>query len=296
MAATFTPGKIRTFSLQRTREGHRIYTISQLVDTDFGDGPQAAFEAAGLPLTGDFWNFNGDSDVWAICTPELSVKPYKQREGETFQGYIVTNTFTTIPRKRCQDETIEDPLLEPQRVSGGSNKSTKQAFFDKDEVPILSSSHERLFLEVDNSKHFVSIGQNVASLELDLFAEMIDTLNDASLWGLAKRMVKLSGVSWDRKYHGLCNEYYTRNFDFDVDFTTFDEDLQDVGTLELKPGGVQTNPKDFIQIKDDLDENTKSRGLNGNGAVANSAAAIATITPKYYPESNFLLLGIPTSL
>lgn len=296
MVAAYIVGDYLRWSYQRNREGHRTYTIINKVRTDFGDGPQIASLAAGLPAVGDFWNVGGDSDTWALCTPELKVEAFKQREGETFDTYSITNTFTTVPRNRCQDDSVEDPLLEPQRISGGTNKSTKEAFLDKDGNIIESSSHERLPVEIDDSRHFVSIGQNVANLGLETFAEMIDTVNDTTLWGLAKRKVKLSGVTWERKYYGSCNVYYTRTFDFDVNFLTFDREQLDVGDVIVKPLGNPDLLADFVQIQDVVDNNLGRRGLDGNGAIAVNAAAVQRLTFEIYPESNFLLLGIPTSL
>lgn len=71
----------------------------------------------------------------------------------------------------------------------------------------------------------------------------------------------------------------------------------DAGTMHVKDGGNKTLLADFEQNKDKKDENLGIKlSLDGNGNVAANDAAAATITPKYYSESNFLLLGIPTVL
>lgn len=296
------------WGMSRDDEGHRDYFVRHRVRTELNEGPVTAFNTPGLPLTGDFWNFGdggGDNDIWATATPFIDLRVDTrsgQKENEPGRLWIVTNKFTTKPRSRCQDETIEDPLLEPPKVSGSFTKRTKEAFFERADKPvdpgkaILSSSHERLFLEVDDNRPTVTIGQNVASLGLELFSAQVDTVNDATLWGLATRKVKLSNVSWSRNYWGICDVYYTRNFEFDINFKTFDEDLRDEGTMKLKDGGNKTLIADYVVSKDIFDENTSKFPLDGNGNIAATVNDAATITPEYYPESNFLLLGIPTVL
>jgi hypothetical protein len=159
---------------------------------------------------------------------------------------------------------------------------------------------------------------------------MVDTLNDATLWGLAARKIKLSNVSWERLLYGTCDYYYKRVFDFDIDFSTFDRDVLDEGTkvlsgqwdrdtgewvlLEIEGYGGTPNPDaqrpdHFIRYKDRNDENARVI-LDGNGLPADSvvlraeetgtgtteteSGAAARIQVKKYEESNFLLLGIPT--
>ena len=71
----------------------------------------------------------------------------------------------------------------------------------------------------------------------------------------------------------------------------------DKGTRHVKPGGNATLLEDLVQNKDIWDDNLKGEmPMDGNGNVAANADAAAHINPKYYQESNFLLLGIPTSL
>lgn len=297
MAGVFISGSVRKWSMVRDGEGHRTFKVTHQVRTDLNDGPFTAFNTPGLPQTGDAWTFDTDTDTWAICTPEVVVKIHTNQPKEQSGRYWeVTNTFTTKPRSRCQDETIEDPLLEPQKVSGNFSKQTKEAFFDKDDAAILSSSHERLFLEVSDSRPTVQIIQNVPLLELEVFTPMVDTVNQNALWDLDPRKIKLTNASWVVRYYGICNVFYTRTFEFEINFRTFDEDLVDMGTTHLKEGGDKDNPDHFEANKDNKDDNIGLRPLDGDGNIAENIAAADTITPKYYPESDFLLLDIPTVL
>jgi len=321
MVATLD-GTVRTWGGDRDEEGHRTFTVVHLVRTDdFDDGPQIVMNTPGLPAIGSFWNFGNDVDVWAFCYPDMNVKIHKEKEGDPNKHWRVRQKFSTIPLKRCQDETIEDPLLEPQKISGSFVKYTKEASQDRFGNMIKNSAHETYRgpqVEFDHNRPTVRIEQNQALLGLDTFTEIVDTVNDAPLWGLGVRKIKLSDVSWERKLYGLCNFYYTRVFDFDIDFKTFDREILDEGTKVLNGDwpvgtGTQTdgwilqniageapdknNPQHFNRFKDRHGENARVI-LDGNGE---PLLGTATFNPYYhelefYPESNLLLLGIPTSL
>jgi hypothetical protein len=144
---------------------------------------------------------------------------------------------------------------------------------------------------------------------------MVDGVNNAPLWGLSARMIKLSNVSWVRQRQGTCDFYYSVVYDFDVNFKTFDRILQDEGnkvlnghwegdtwTLDNIDGGAPDpdNPNHFIQFKDRNGENGTVI-LDGAGKPATSidpeaAGGPGQIEVKKYLEYDFLLLGIPTSL
>jgi len=125
---------------------------------------------------------------------------------------------------------------------------------------------------------------------------MVDTLNDRPLWGLEARKIKLSNVSWERLLYGTCTFYYKVTYEFDIrmDDDGFDRKLIDEGTKELKPGGDPNDPRDFQVYKDGNGENTRVL-LDGAGKALTAEADPFEIDLKYYKESNFGLLGLPTS-
>lgn len=301
-------------------DGHRDYLARYDVEVDDADdGPQTVASAAGLPITGSSWAEGNDSDIWAMCRPYTRVVPRVQ---ETNIFWTVDKRFSTRPLRRCQDESIEDPLLEPQKVSGSFLTFSKEMARDKDGELFLNSSHEQIRgpqVEFDDGRHRVVISQNVPDLQLALISSMLNTLNDDDLWGLTSRMIKLSGFSWERLLWGVCDYYYLRTFEFDVDYATFDRIVPDEGTMVLKghwdpdeetptyvvDSGVDAdNPRHFIRYQD-RQGNIARVLLDGSGLPANASILtdtgtgtatnpVATHTLQYYDESNFLLLGIPT--
>lgn len=324
-----SPTSVRTFSGRRDEDGHRTYKVVSLVrDNGVGGiaGPATVLSTPGLPLVGSVWNFGTDLDIWAFCTPRAEVSIHQEREGDAPPiTWRVSQEFTTNPRKRCGDTPIEDPLLEPDRISGTFVKYTKEVTKDRQGRPIKSSSHEIISgpqVEFDFSNATVRIEQNVADLELDLITQLQNRVNDSTLWGLEKRKIKLSNTPWERKYIGECDVYYTRVLEFDVDFEGFDKEPLDEGTKVLNghwadtiaerdqdqcrsldepdPGSLWTldcidgsqpdkdNPQHFIQYKDRNGENATVI-LNGRGEPYTTSVLGTGTGTALYIEDPFIL-------
>lgn len=303
------------WSLTRDQEGHRDYKLrSLIVTTDLADGPKTAFLAAGNPAVGAIWSYGNDSDPWAFCWPTANITPIVVKE----PGYwwILENLFTTRPLKRCQDSQIENPLAEPQGLSGSFVKYTRELERDRFGRLVLSSSHERIRgLEVDANRPSVVVEQNVSALGIGTFAAMVDHVNDATLWGLPPRTVKLSNVTWSQKLYGTCTYYYTRRFEFDIRYETFDFiDIADTGFRKFDKKRFadteenRADPTKFVLAKDGLGGNPPQKILlDGNGDPLTITGPLTgtggfSITPVFlnpiqaYGEVNMLALGIPTSL
>lgn len=250
MAPQLLPGP-RRWAGQRDAEGHRTYRIKFRVQCDPRDGPSNAMQTPGLPLPGSLWIIDADVDFFAWFRPDATITPVEQ-EGDPNRFFDVEMTASTRPpplnQQRCQDTPIEDPLLEPPKVSGSFVKYTEVATHDRFGQRILSSSHQALpgsNLEFDANRPTVRIEQNVAtSLQAYVFpAQFMDAVNAFPLWGLPARCVKLSSGSWERKFFGQCAVYYTRNLEFDINVkldpdsglpvSGWDRTLRDEGTKVL---------------------------------------------------------------
>lgn len=289
-------------------EGHRDYVLRCKISTLPGEGPATVLTCPSpAPQPGQLWLFSGsgfsDTDVWAYRTLKTKVRPHpKYKEGDKGRARTIWYAdyhFTTRPRKKCSEERIEDPLLEPQRVSGGSVRKKKHATLDKDGLPIVYSSGEAVTgpaVEFDRSDSKITVRQNVAALEGYLVESMLDTLNDAPLWGYPIGWVKFSSWNWEKNYHGQCSIYYTRTFEFEIspehdrtvldesnkclkgdwdrdpDSATYkryvlDESVQedyDFAVDNEMPEVVYEKPSNVVRFKDWFGENSKTL-LNGYG-------------------------------
>lgn len=286
-----------SWSLDANEEGHRDYKLRWLcLATSADDGPFTVLQASGLPTIGSAWSIGNDSDPWAFCWPNWKVTQII--DGEQNLHWVVEQPFSTRPLRRCQTTTIGDPLSEPAKISGSFLNYTEEATTDYLGNPLVSSSWEQLrgpLVERDACRATVNIGLNVLTLPLAGYTAMMNTLNDATLWGLAARCVKLSGVTFERNLYGTCSYYYTINYAFDIDFNTHDRELLDEGTRVLVGSGTLSNPLHFVAYKDLTGENSRVI-LDGAGNAWNGVGSPGTFLNQKYAESNLLLLGIPASL
>ena len=285
------------WSLSIDKDGHRDYRLLWEVDTTSNaDGPAVVANAAGLPTVGTTWAFGNDVDLWAFCWPNWVISPVLTKEAN--RQWTVEQVFSTKPLNRCQDNSIENPLLEPDRINGSFVRYVKEVTQDRFGEPLKTSSHELIrgaIAEFDHNRPTVTVEKNLASLPLVSFAPMIDSVNDATLWGLPARCVKLSNASWRRHLYGTCTYYYTVTYEFDIDYYDFDRKAIDEGTKVLSKGGDKTKPQDFELYKDRNGENTRVL-LDGNGEPLKDDAEPVEIDISYYRESNLMTLGIPASL
>lgn len=289
MAFTIRSGA-RSWTGERDDEGHRTYKLTWMVEsTNPRDGPVQAMLTPGLPLPGTPFIVDNDVDLWAWCRATMSIEPVLINEPN--KHFNITQTFSTRPPDTdAYDPStnpggagVEDPLAQPPKISGGFTKAKVEATHNFNGVPILTSSHEQIRgpqVEFDASTPTVKIEQNVAVLNLPLLSLFVDTVNALPLWGLPPRTVKLSSISWERKFTGI-SVYFVRTLEFDINYRTFDRVLLDEGRKCLnghfdnatgnwildKVAGVDpvaSNPAHFSQFKDRKGENCRVV-LNGAG-------------------------------
>ena len=234
--AIINHGRIN-WSASRDETGERTYQIQWLFeDQEANKGPQTILNHNTLPPIGSFWNYGGDNDPWAFCTPVTSAAPIVNKEPSQF--WIVNNEFQTpnLTANRCQNAQPENPLLEPDRYRGSFVRYTQEQVYDRNGELLKTSSHERLrgpLVEFDNNRPTVTIEKNLGSLPLFAVTSLIDHVNDGPMWGVDSRCVKLTNATWTRNFYGTCFVYYTVAYEFDVDFRTFDREAIDSGTKVL---------------------------------------------------------------
>ncbi len=289
------------WSMSTDAEGHRTYNLKTLIEADSADqGPGTISETPGLATPGTVWSIGTDFDPWAFMSAEQEINPVITNEPNLF--WIIDQKFTTKREggQKCQDQNIEDPLDEPPEISGSFVKYTKQVAQDRDGDPIMSSSFERIKgpqVERDFNRPTVSITVNVATLALGAYAQKQDHVSDGVMWGLPAGCVKLSTVSWQRQRYGVCNFYYTVTYEFDIDFEAFVRYILDEGNKHLAPGGDPTNPKHFIQYKDEVTKENARCLLDGAGVAIEDEADMFFHEKYLYGETDlFALEGVPTSL
>lgn len=295
MACFLKPGP-REWSGSVDDEGYYEYRLKSIVTCSTLDGPANALRTPGLPLSGAIWQIDNDIDVWAWCRPGATATPMA-KEGDPNQQFIVENRFSSKPdlTQKCYDQNIQDPLLQPQKVTGGFARFDEEATHDRFGERILNSAWEQIRgdqVKFDQVRGTIKIEQNVAILNQAIFEPMRNTVNMAPLWGFPARSIRLANSTWEPKFYGLCYKYYTRIFEFEIWVkwvlvgstwvlkSGWDRDLLDEATKALRGhwnnlgkwvldniGGNPpdpNNPSHFIRVKDSDGENMRVI-LNGAG-------------------------------
>lgn len=232
MAMRMKPGP-EVVSLEQTEEGYRTIKAKYLVYVTEGETVFQVLNCDDLPKPGSIWQEGSDVDPDVFCNLETTVGLFKDKN---YTWYEVVRTFTNKPGPDvCPiDYTRKDPLAEPPKVSGRFTKFTEEATVDKDGAPLLSSSGEQLrgpAVEFDDSRFSVRVEQNVYPLHLPTLYSHKDVVNDRDLWGFPKRSIKVSAITFDRKFYGpphvtgsgtgtgtveTCRVYYARTVELDV--------------------------------------------------------------------------------
>lgn len=305
MATAILGAGPRKMSLSVDSEGHREYDVTWLVESDDKfDGPFTVIGTAGLPLAGSYWIFGNDVDLWAWCRPDAKVMVHQEKEGDSPRVWAVQQKFATKPPsvQRCNDTPIDNPLLEPPKISGGFKGFSREATNDRFGNALQYSSHEQIRgsqVEFDEAYSTIRIEMNIPVLNIGLLTSMINGVNDRPVWGMPRRTIKLtSGTTWEEKYYGMCFKYYTLKLELDVNFEGFDRTILDEGTKVLNGHwrGLETagtsddtadwvlddigttapdpaNPAHFIRAKDRNGENIKVI-LDGAGQPASLTLSI----------------------
>lgn len=266
--------------------GHKDLYVTFLIQvTSYGDGPETVYNAAGLPAIGAPWNpatlgWLNDSNPWMFRWPTAEISLHDQRKGEAPAWYEIECLFSTKPLERCLTTFPANPINEPPKISGAFTKFTREALADRFGNPILSSSMQQYhgqLVERDFNTPSVVIEMNFSNLGLSTYAQMVDTVNSATLWGMPPRTVKLSNVKWVRKLYSVCTFFYNIIYEFDCNFETFDRTFVDKGTRVLLPGGNAFNPDHFALYKDRTGEPSETI-LDGSGNAYTGLANPITIT------------------
>jgi len=359
--STSIVGAQRTWSGNIDADGHRTWNITFQTQGNAGDGPASHVQTPGLPVEGSIWAFDNDLDIWAWCRSGPTTIQPRTGPGKVNTHFDITYLFSTRPlgssgsgggggggsgptggatpsggtsdkaaRKKCADQRIEDPLLEPPATTGSSVNFSEEATVDRLGAALTYTSGEQIrgaLVTFDNCRTQVVIEHNVLDLELEKLEELKNTVHTGSLWDLPTRSWKLGSWTWSRKSYGTCSFYYTRRLVFEgwvkrdrVPYSAtfgqlvsgWDKDVLDESSKCIKgdwaPGAIPqlwiatigadaTNPNDYINAHDiEYQPQRVILSHDQPGYPAFDKDDYNYIHIEYHDGSNFFDLGIPVSL
>jgi hypothetical protein len=212
-------GTFKTWSCNQDENGYRDYKITFLIQADVSYGPAQVLSCPGLPVVGSVWDFASDLDEFVYCKLNQNAKPIVADGPDLW--WEVEFLFSNRPDlQKCESLQFTDPFLQCPRISGHSTKRTREATLDVLGNQIVNSAFEQIrgpHNEWDQSRTGVRIEMNTDAETVALAISYLDTVNDAILWGQDERCVKLSNVTWDKKYYGACQIYFSLILDFDIE-------------------------------------------------------------------------------
>lgn len=287
MSAKVLNGAAYDHELSVDDEGHREHTLHWRVETGIGDGPLAALYATGMPVPGSALA----ADLWAF---------YKRRgtarlisEANSKRRWECTTVFSTKPIERGQSSSVENPLSEPPKISGGFNRTMKEVRIDKDGKAILNACKEQVTgIQGPEDHQTLKISMNVATINLTYMGDYVGAVNDSTFWGCAARTILCMPFTWEKVYYdGNSHYYFHCQFEFEYKSDTWDEQIVNWGNMVVIPG---TTPPKFRRSIDPF-ENTIKVLLKADGTATTTPELISP-KPRVKREKNFALAGWPATV
>lgn len=277
------------WDLQVDDEGHRDYTLRWKVVTNVSDGPAHALYAAGMPIPGAILNLGNCYDAWAYYNRKGSARLINANASGRY--WLCETGFTTKPMARQTPSERNDPLSEPWKKRGSTNKVQEEVRTDKDGNAILNSAKEPITgLMRTLSRPTIEIEGNVAWLNVNYLTSLVGAVNSKTFWGYPARQVMLADFSWEKVLAIGSYFYYTIRFVFEIDRRGWDLPILDQGNMVLIPG---TNPPKFRKALTVFEEPTKV--LLDNAGNATVAPTMLDPTPKVPFEYDFTGVGFPST-
>lgn len=282
----------------RDPDGRRVYTVeyeSKTNDSQDHAGVVVVDLISRVPF-GTPYSLGNESDPWAFANWPKSCKKRGKRSTLTVWSTLID--FSLLEVQRCSQLRIENPVDQPYKVSGSFVRAMKAVTEDRNGVPITNSSDEPVLPapEVRDSADTVVVEVNTATINLPLRAQMRDRVNNATLWGLAKRTVRLAQWTWLFGFYGLCAAYVINRLEFEINLNTWDFKHTDQG-FRIKNGTDESGKTKYTTLMDDRDQPLRHpRLLDGSGALLADSGTPVELTDELDDEGNFMLLPIPNPL
>lgn len=292
MAVVSVVEKLDSPTMTATSKGDRNYTRTfDVYCSSRQDGPIVVQNAPLLPRLADSYAFGGESDAGSTV---VSITPIRAEYIKGADGAEQCRWEVTVQYKVetvDEGETIENPLLRPVEIRGGTSLTTREVSKDKDGTVIKNSAKEPLPpIEITGGMFAVEFVRNEGSSPASSAVQYTNTVNSAAIWGGDIGTWKCESISYEKLQEGLYI-YWRTSYKFVYNSDKHYIKLIDNGYNELSSGTLKP-----ILLSDGT-KPTEPFKLNGSGAkLSDSADPVLLADIKVYTERAFGSLGLPSSI
>lgn len=292
----------------RVVRGQPAYTgIWRAITTSIHDGPEKVLEyAQSVVPAGSYWTWlNGGVDTRARISTYGPAE--LEHEGKLGTSWLCPLEFE--PEGNTDSSGDSDPPWEREWSLGGSFlRYMRATSIDKDGKPIANSVEQEQPQEIPASTMSLVLSGSTRTFPVDVIANAMDKVNDATWWGREKRVFRLDQWRHQVKRHdGIF--YVQHTVEIGVNLSGWNTKIIDRGTrvvanvADFLLGG---NPK-YISVHDLADNVTREPVFLDGGELRNgvrvggraidlSSQQPFELTFKVLKETTFDNLPLPVTL
>ncbi|HEV7281058.1 MAG TPA: hypothetical protein VGN57_12710 [Pirellulaceae bacterium] len=277
-----------------TRNKREYTTVWRVYTNDINDQAQTVCDSVYLPAYGAPYSFGYDFYSYSTLTDKSADL---EDEESSFKVWLVTCKYSTEEKEKCSEDTIENPLQEPPKVSYGKQNITEAVQKDKNDKPILNKAGEPFEQAVERtlSLRTISITRNESSFDEENAADFENTVNSSSIWGKEKGTVLCESITAEGpNYYGSCLKYWTVTYEFVVKKDGWKRKILNAGFKHFE----SASSDELVIAKDGDDEVTKPVLLKEDGTRQKEKDEDGVLIPHYLEfeieeERPFSSLGLP---
>jgi len=275
-----TPEKGSAESTATERKYTRVFRV---VMSSTADGPLLARDASGIPLLGEYYLTDTESDLYAYVES-------KRADRVAENAFDVTVSYSSI----APDENNSNPLTADVQYTWTAVEYEEPVDRDINNVKILTTANEP-FLPGSITKRVFNavftITRNELSWDGSLALEYLGKINNASFLGGASKTVMLTNISPQFLKHSDGTDFVRVSYEFTYDRRTFTKKILNQGTkYKHQSDGLSY----LITERNEQGENipvTTQRLLKENGDVLPEGDAAHYIEKEIYDAVNFGTFG-----
>ena len=222
-------------------------------------------------LPGDEYIWEGFTDPWAsamrVAPTKLAHPKWKDKQNGSDRVFIVSVIHQMNDPERCQDQSVDNPILEPWQVSISDQTYEVTDAIDRFGNPILTTSFESVTVRNFRSRRHYRLMKNYMILNEGFNAAARTKVNKFAItvcnrtW--APRTLFLESLDVTRKNYGHCNYYYPHTFSL-VEHA--DPKIVNEGKRQLHPDLDATDPanrlpENMVNVQHDKGADTRKNVL-----------------------------------